>query len=79
MITLCWSNLGLRNKVVFILAVERWTSSLSSEEYFSMFGCLSRQCTCGLWTWRRYLTAYGDWSQVLEGCHSQSLIAAFCR
>lgn len=30
MITLCWSNLGLRNKVVFILAVERWTSSLSS-------------------------------------------------
>lgn len=23
-----------------------------------MFGCLSRQCTCGLWTWRRHLTAY---------------------
>lgn len=46
------------NNAVFILVVEPWASSLSSQGCYSVniCGSLFNQSTCALWTWRRHLT-----------------------
>ena len=42
--------------MVFVQAVEQWTSSTPSAGSFRVHGSLPNQSTCALWTWRRHST-----------------------
>ncbi|XP_061625818.1 uncharacterized protein LOC133476446 [Phyllopteryx taeniolatus] len=60
----CWrggkvgkSNLRFRRSiVVFVLAVEQWTSSIPLAQSLRVHGSSLNQSTCVLWTWRRCST-----------------------
>lgn len=53
------SNLGFRNSsLVFALAAERWTNSLSSNVCWGKLGNSPFRSTCALWIQRRLMTGH---------------------